>query len=257
MSPIIKPSLALATLLCLLMLSLAGCGDNNSESHYDPDRGQHPNGWLPAGHVTEALKDFGNCRQCHGADFEGGISRVPCTQCHLGNETDVHPLEWGHLDYDLHGDYMRQRLAAQPDILSAAASCSNIYCHGATLQGVAGSGPSCTSCHTWSPRSVHPETWTRFFTTRPGIAPTILPDHGDYVNANGAATCTIPVCHGNGTNVTVTVGTGSTRFTGTTGAIETIGTGASASVAPGTGVQVVAPTGRLCAACHFLSLIHI
>lgn len=230
-------------LWCLLVLSLAGCGDTNQHASYDPDRGEHPDGWVPAGHAAAAWGHLDTCTPCHGEDFGGGISKVACTQCHLGNEVDVHPLAWGHEDYSEHADYVR---------LNGTQSCANVYCHGAQLEGVAGSGPSCSVCHIGGPVSVHPTNWRRFFTTAPGIAPTILPDHGDYVNANGASSCVIPVCHGSGVTATVPTGVGSTGFTGTVGTISLIGVaGAGTGTAQNTGLHEVRPTARACAACHF------
>jgi predicted CxxxxCH...CXXCH cytochrome family protein len=79
------------------------------------------------------------CVECHGADLSGGISNVSCTACHLGGPTSVHPGTWDPI-YLNHG----------PSVSSGAtptSACSNALCHGTSLQGVADSGPSCTSCH--------------------------------------------------------------------------------------------------------------
>lgn len=188
MPQITKPSLALAMLCCLLALLLAGCGDKNSNANYDPDRGEHPSGWLPSGHAAAAFGQMNSCTPCHGSDFNGGgISKVACSQCHLGNQTNVHPLGWGHFAYALHSEYVEA---------NGTGACANVNCHGTNLQG--GAGPSCSSCHLGGPLSAHPTNWVRRFTTAPGIAPTNLPDHGDYVNANGAARCSQAVCHGTG-----------------------------------------------------------
>ncbi len=244
-----KPVFAIVMLWCLLVLSLAGCGDNNAHSSYDPDRGAHPDDWLPARHAVAALGRLDDCRPCHGTDFSGGISKVACTQCHLGNETDVHPLEWGAHDYAEHGDWIRQALIQtgrftaldlRPGVLGttllgaaseASARCATAECHGADYRGAANSGPSCfddqpgvtnSSCHIGNAFSVHPLDWfPPSASTRAGIVPTILPAHGSYVNTYGAAECSIPVCHGSGTGTAgpttvIRVGIGSTRITGTT-----------------------------------------
>lgn len=241
MPQIKRPALALVMLCSLLVLSLSGCGDDNSHSTYEPERGEHPEGWLPTGHAAASWGRLDTCTPCHGAGFQGGISLVACTQCHLGNQTDVHPLAWGHLDYARHAGYVRDNGTGQ---------CATTLCHGAQLQG--GTGPSCSVCHLGGTLSVHPANWRRQFTTAPGIVPTILPDHGDYVIENGAAACITSVCHGPGT-AAVTTGIGSTRFTGTTGAITTLPGHAAGGpgTVPGTGaMQTIVPTGRACSACH-------
>lgn len=254
MSQIIKPSLALVLLSCLMMLSLAACGDNNSRSHYEPDQGEHPDGWLPSDHAYAALEQLDTCRPCHGtvlSDPSGGISKVSCMNCHFGNETDVHPLEWGAHDYARHDEWVRQ---------NGNESCANAFCHGTQFEGVPASGPSCSKfdaaagaqpgCHLGDETSVHPLDWfPASFTTREGILPTILPEHGDYVNANGGADCSLAVCHGSETQTVIQVGMGSTRITGTT---PTTGlTGATEFTGTGAGEVVVRQAGRSCRACHF------
>jgi len=189
MSQIITSSLVMAMLALLCLLPLAGCGDSNSQASFDSATGTHPAGWLPSGHKIEALAHIDNCTQCHGSDFLGGTSKVACTSCHLGNPRAVHPELWGQFAYALHGSYVAQ---------NGSARCATAECHGTDMSGVAGSGPSCSSCHLGGNLAVHPTSWTRIFTTAPGISPTNLPDHGAYVNANGSAACATAVCHGTG-----------------------------------------------------------
>lgn len=264
--------------LGVLALALSGCGDENSHSSFDPDKGAHPDDWLPARHAAAAIGNLEDCTPCHGADFNGGISKVACTSCHLGNQTDVHPVEWGAHDYARHGDWIRQRVIASgvassdidPGALArifpaqtaaAAASCANVYCHGADYRGVADSGPSCfddqpgavdSSCHAGNQFSYHPLDWfPARFTTRAGIVPTILPAHGPYVITYGSAECSIPVCHGSGTPATIKVGVGSTRITGTTPTTPNWGFTGFTGYTTGATEATVSNTGRLCAACHF------
>lgn len=289
MSPITRPALSLVMLWCLLVLSLVGCGDTNNHSSYDPDRGQHPDDWLPARHAVAAFGHLEDCTPCHGTDLAGGISRVACTQCHLGNALDVHPVEWGAHDYAEHGDWIRQALVrsggfALEDLrigvlgttltgpaTQATASCATVYCHGTDYRGVANSGPSCfddqpgtvgASCHIGNAFSVHPLDWyPPTPSTRVGIVPTILPDHGQYVNTYGSTECSIAVCHDSGTQTgaapttIIRVGAGSTRFTGTTPTTPNFGfTGfsgfTSATAGTALGEAVVRNTGRFCSACH-------
>jgi len=146
MSSIIKSTSC--AVVALVLLIAAGCGDPKSSS-FDPDRGKHKTAWMPGGHslaVTIATTSTGArlystdaCSECHGADLSGGIANVSCSKCHLGGPTSVHPSTWDPL-YLTHG----------PSVSTGAtgtALCANQYCHGTGLQGVAGSGPSCTSCH--------------------------------------------------------------------------------------------------------------
>lgn len=189
MPQIIKKYMVMTALALVCLLSLAGCGDGNPQATFDPAIGTHPDGWLPTGHKSAALAKIDNCTQCHGADFLGGVSKVACTQCHLGNQRAVHPEQWGQFAYALHGSYVEQ---------NGFARCATAVCHGTDMSGVAGSGPSCTSCHMGGNLAVHPTTWVPLFTTAPGISPTILPDHADYVSANGSARCSVDVCHGSG-----------------------------------------------------------
>lgn len=189
MSQIRIPSLASWLLLSLLVFALSGCGDKNSQAVLDSTTGKHPASWLPVSHSVAAKSSPEACTECHGSDFTGGISKVACTKCHLGNEREVHPLLWGQYAYALHGAYAKT---------NGTTSCSNTSCHGATLSGVSGSGPACMSCHMGSNTAIHPLTWIRIYTTAPGISPTNLPDHGDYVNANSSASCVTSVCHGVG-----------------------------------------------------------
>lgn len=134
MSQVIKTLLAGSALALLCLLSLAGCGDSNSQVNFDATTGQHVAGWVPAGHKAAALADIGNCTQCHGADYLGGVSMVACIRCHLGDETNVHPTSWTQPGD--HGAYVQA---------FGAAACRNAVCHGTVGQGAA--GPACNTCH--------------------------------------------------------------------------------------------------------------
>ncbi len=127
----------LAVFLWVSFAFLSGCSNQNPESNFNPDTGKHtPSDWLPAGHMNAARAAIASCSQCHGPDLAGGISRVSCTACHLGGPTSIHPA-WVPL-LGKHGPYAET---------NGTAACANQYCHGLSLEGVSGSGPSCTKCH--------------------------------------------------------------------------------------------------------------
>ena len=133
----------LGLLIMMGSLFLSGCGDPNSQSaSVNADKGTHVAGWLPAGHMTKANENSAACAECHGADFSGGMSKVACTKCHLGDETKMHPLDWVDIPATL--TKHKQYVAANGD-----SSCRNQWCHGVSLQGVANSGPSCNACHSY------------------------------------------------------------------------------------------------------------
>lgn len=171
----IRKGVQLTALLFLIVLSVVGCGSSNPASSFDPDSGRHPGGWLPAGHKGEALSSLDSCASCHGADYAGGIAKVSCTSCHLGDQKTVHPLQWGPFANLLHANYVRA---------NGDASCANGSCHGVELKGAA--GPSCTLCHLGGAGAKHPVFWGAF----------AYASHSGYVKANGTAGCANASCHG-------------------------------------------------------------
>lgn len=173
MSPIRIPFIALLLLLSLSLIVLSGCGDKNSQAEVSPVTGKHPANWLPSTHADTAKGNTAACTSCHGADYKGGISKIACTSCHMGDQINVHPLQWGPFSYSGHGTFVKA---------NTSNGCDNIYCHGTTLTGV--TGPSCSSCHMGGPTSVHPQNWTT------------LKDHGVYVNTVSADSCKNIACHG-------------------------------------------------------------
>ena len=188
MSQIKRTSPASAILSMLLLFSLfllAGCGEKSAQSDLDPVTGQHPAGWLPTGHMVEAKAHIETCASCHGADFRGGISTVACTRCHLGNQLSVHPNQWGQFAYGLHGSFVTLN---DP----VATTCANGNCHGANLDGIGGTGPSCALCHLNGNKfSAHPADWNTLadFTS-------LVPKHAAFVGSNGTSACSNIVCHG-------------------------------------------------------------
>jgi len=124
-------------LLLIGLAMLAGCGSTpNDKATTVP----HAAGWLPAAHATAARASIDACKECHGADLNGGIAGIGCTGCHLGGPTSMHPVDWAASILTTHGKYV---------VANGSSSCQNVYCHGPSLQGVANSGPSCSSCHNY------------------------------------------------------------------------------------------------------------
>jgi hypothetical protein len=178
MSQIRQGDPLLAMLLLLVVFSLAGCGSSNDASTFNPESGSHPAGWLPAGHKTAAVADLESCAPCHGGDHTGGISGIACTSCHIGNQQSIHPTQWGPFAFILHADYVNT---------NTSSTCANALCHGARLDGVGSTGPSCTSCHMGGVASMHPLWGTPDYAM-----------HGDYVKSNNNDTsgCANAKCHG-------------------------------------------------------------
>jgi hypothetical protein len=139
--PSITAKLALLFVLLGAVLVAAGCGDSTATATYDPEASVHPPDWLPAKHMQAAGQNAGTCRQCHGEDLvSGGITGIGCNGCHLGGPLAVHPATFEGFPW-LQGGHGRYVVA------NGTTSCRNIWCHGANLQGVAQSGPSCNECH--------------------------------------------------------------------------------------------------------------
>jgi hypothetical protein len=207
MPQIMKSSLVLALLLLAFLgiLTVAGCGDGNSQSHYDPDQGRHPADWLPSGHIQPALQHLDTCEDCHGSNVNGqftslssgGISKVACSQCHVlahsaaGNPS-VHPLDWDNLVYVRHAAYVGWHGTNR-----GTTNCASTFCHGNNLEG--GGGPSCSSCHIGGPTQIHP--WdispNHSIDQQIDLAATPVPLHGQFVFTHGTtSTCRNAVCHG-------------------------------------------------------------
>jgi hypothetical protein len=177
MSPLRKESLLFFPLFLLFLVALAACSSSNSQSSFDPESGKHPAGWLPSGHTTAAQAAIGTCTPCHGADYGGGISQVACADCHVLNGQSYHPSLSGQSGYFVHADYVTA---------NGNSSCANALCHGTKLDGVGGTGPSCTSCHMGGINDIHPVAWGQYDYAY----------HGATVKQSGTAACANAACHG-------------------------------------------------------------
>ena len=138
MSPVMNISIR-GLLAILALLALSACGDSNGDT-FPRDTGKHPENWVLSGHKVKALNNgVDSCFECHGENGVGGISNVPCSNCHLGGPTSLHPLAWGSGPVNVtnnHGAYL---------VNNSIDSCASVYCHGVNLEG--SSGPACVACH--------------------------------------------------------------------------------------------------------------
>jgi len=87
--------------------------------------------------TTTYTVNAGTCAECHGDDFNGGISKIGCYSCHNSPDGTVgHPSEWKSQKTNsvrFHGYYSQK----------FQDSCKP--CHGSDLRGPI--IPSCYSCH--------------------------------------------------------------------------------------------------------------
>ena len=70
-------------LLFIVLFAVAGCGTPNDLAPFDSDAGKHASDWVYAKHAAVSNENSDSCVECHGSDLAGGISGVPCSQCHL------------------------------------------------------------------------------------------------------------------------------------------------------------------------------
>ncbi len=168
------------------LTGVAGSGPSCTSCHIGGVISVHPVSWGTGTQVdlnhASYVADNGNiaCQNnyCHGSTLTGVTNSGPsCTSCHLGGVASVHPSDWASDILTQHGVYAAA---------NTTNACANASCHGSSLTGVTGSGPSCTSCHIGGPTSGHPTDWT---------TPIAL-DHASYVQTNGTSGCANANCHG-------------------------------------------------------------
>ncbi|UFS71852.1 CxxxxCH/CxxCH domain-containing protein [Geomonas sp. RF6] len=120
----------------LLVAGLSGCSRGGSSSSIDVS-GRHQAGWVVpvsgGAHPAAYLDDPNACKECHGSDYAGGISKVSCFSadrngvgCHAGGPSG-HPAGWA--DPDAHGAAANARAAGITGLPHCQA------CHGADLGG--------------------------------------------------------------------------------------------------------------------------
>jgi len=93
--------------------------------------------------VLDSQNSFQDCKQCHDANYSGGITKVSCysSDCHVSPAINVH--EVGITDVqspNFHGKFIADKVRM--------VSCAQ--CHGNSYQGGVVS-PSCANCHSGIP----------------------------------------------------------------------------------------------------------
>lgn len=147
------PSLSAFTkIFCLAAVCCAflGCGKANDQAPALLNSGKHPDNWLTA-HRSAYQKSPDQCRECHGIDLKGGITKIDCFnqaglgQCHAGGHGPRNvPHQLPFTDGRIHGP------VAKADLVYCQS------CHGTS--GGPGSNPrfnvplgsllkGCESCH--------------------------------------------------------------------------------------------------------------
>jgi predicted CxxxxCH...CXXCH cytochrome family protein len=130
-------------LIAVCLIWATGCGggggySSGGDSGGNGDAFSHPE---IQNHMTTYDADPRICTECHGKDLNGD-NGPSCTECHMESVDSVHLTAWsGAAIYRDHGSYV---------VSNGTAKCANEYCHGSSLTGVAGSGPSCDTCHPWN-----------------------------------------------------------------------------------------------------------
>jgi predicted CxxxxCH...CXXCH cytochrome family protein len=143
-----------AFLLLITALFMQGCSkvEENLVSAPVENIGTHPAGWgspdsasFHGNYLATTHLNISACRQCHGNDFSGGISKVSCYRCH--NIAEVHSTGWFNPSdtANFHGNY----------ILKNSWNLENCKsCHGDNYQGGI-SQKTCYTCHEDGPQGCY------------------------------------------------------------------------------------------------------
>ena len=142
--------------------ALFGCGKANDQAPALSSSSKHPAGWL-TGHRSAYRQNPDMCRECHGLELKGGVTKVDCfnqansARCHFnghGPRAIIHAVPF--TDPALHGALAKKDLTVCQD------------CHGTA--GSAGSNPrfnlnigslpaGCESSGCHNPNMAHPKPW--------------------------------------------------------------------------------------------------
>ncbi len=159
---------------------LSGCGTANTGAPSLDSAGKHPQNWL-SGHRAAYLANTIQCRECHGADLKGGITKVDCfnqgalARCHSnghGPRSIIHPLPFA--SSLLHGsEAAKDLIVCQSCHGTPGSSGSNPQFN--VRIGSLASGCELSGCHIQ--KMAHPKSWN---------------SHG--TSGNQANSCAL--CHG-------------------------------------------------------------
>lgn len=136
-------------LLLFTSLIVIGCSDLQTNIPQPTELNIHQLGVLDSANAnfhglilkSNNLK-LSDCKKCHDANFNGGVTGIKCTGCHAGITVHVDGIN-DTTSNSFHGKYLGK---FNMKLLQCA------QCHGETYSG-GKSSPSCTTCH--STISVH------------------------------------------------------------------------------------------------------
>ncbi len=137
---------SISILLLFLIFVVAGCSDLQDDIASAPQLNIHGTGVFNpqnANYHGRVLVDskgkFDDCKQCHSADFSGGVAKVSCITSGCHPSLNVH--QTGITDPqspNFHAKFIADNFGGQ------MTTCAT--CHGATYEGGYVS-PSCATCH--------------------------------------------------------------------------------------------------------------
>ncbi|QQR79847.1 MAG: hypothetical protein IPJ69_10950 [Deltaproteobacteria bacterium] len=143
------------------------------DNHWGPTGNEH------AAYILDSAGDrvtrLNDCKKCHGADYNGGISNQSCNSCH---QNYPHPEGWRD---ETHGRAVRE---------NGTTSCAQSACHGTGLVPTSETrGPSCASCHASYPSQHTLPGWNTYNDNGNGHGKRVL------IDLNGDKT-SCKLCHG-------------------------------------------------------------
>ena len=125
----------------MLLTALWGCGNSNSGAPTILN-GKHPASWY-VDHRVAALERRDQCRECHGSNETGGISKVSCFSATFNGQAchpngPGHPAGWSQPT--AHGSHAKALVAGSDGFVYCQ------KCHGTLLDGGLAQ-KSCYVCH--------------------------------------------------------------------------------------------------------------
>ena len=137
---------AIAAFICLTLFACSK--GNDSPTAIDPRTGKHASDWVVANtggnHPAVASVSQESCRECHGQDLLGGISKVSCFTASF-NGIGCHPNGPGHPAGFSNPDTHGARAKAAAGGVNGLATCKG--CHGIDYRGAGSTAKDCIGCH--------------------------------------------------------------------------------------------------------------